>query len=496
MPNKAPVRHAGPPSPEAAPLFPDLDEAWFRAILQQLIDRNALACRAVLTLARVRFTTQVPTLAVTLAHPVELLVNLDFVRKHCATEAHVEALLLHEFLHVLLGHTERFERMNPALNVALDAVINAIIHRSVGPEHSDMMARYYADEKGFGRLLRPITSHERDHFLTVQATLRKGPSPQATEALLGELWRRLYDGRTCADDVLDLMESIGGDPQATGSIRVLGSHDPHDPAEPGGELLRALSETMKQMNGDGIWRSPKDRGVGQYATSLKVETDERLALWERTAWDALRRALLPDRTGVRRGTRETVVPLPVLSPRDRRGFVRALWSPILPENQWPASMPGDRVSALVYLDVSGSMNAEMPALITLLARLRTWISMPFWAFSDNVSPASIENGRLVTETTGGTSMNAVLRHVAAKRPARALVVTDGYIERVDPDLLAACHATKIHALVTRDGSTMNLDAAGIPVTQLEAFPGADPALSQPSTTGSAASNPRPGVVRR
>lgn len=474
-------RNGALPAPAPTPpsqgdlLFPDLDEGWFLTILAELIDRNQLACRAVLSLARVRFTTEVPTLAVTLTSPVELLVNLEFVRKHCGNEPEVEAVLLHEFLHVLLGHTERFERMNPALNVALDAVINAVIHRSVGSLRSQVFARYYGREKGVGRLLRPPTRAERDSFGPYVARGQPSAHLDADEATFAVLWTRLYEGRTCADDILDLMEAVHNGNETThalGAIPVIGSHAPGRGEPVCRELADALGETMKQMNGDGIWRRPRERGVGQYTADLRVQVDERLALWERTAWDALRRTLLPDRKGQRRGTRETDLLLPILSPRDRRGFVRALWSPVLPENRWTAYSPGDRVSANVYLDVSGSMAGEMRSIIALLSKLRPWITMPFWAFSDEVTPATIEDGRLVTESTGGTAMNSVLRHLAQKRPARALVVTDGYIERVDPDLLAACSATRIHALVTRQGITGPLDVAGIPVTQLDAFPAA------------------------
>ena len=89
--------------------------------------------------------TAVPTLCVTLGRMSVLRVNLDFVAAHCTTEDHVKALLVHEFLHVLLGHTLRFATMSPALNIALDAVINAIIHRRLGASYSDVMASYYAD---------------------------------------------------------------------------------------------------------------------------------------------------------------------------------------------------------------------------------------------------------------------------------------------------------------------------------------------------------------
>ena len=98
----------------------------FHSIYQELIEENPLAIRAVLKVLHVEFTDEVPTLAVTCEDRPRLLVNLGFVREHCRTEAHVKAVVCHEFLHVLLRHTERFTTLTPAEHLALDAVINAM----------------------------------------------------------------------------------------------------------------------------------------------------------------------------------------------------------------------------------------------------------------------------------------------------------------------------------------------------------------------------------
>jgi hypothetical protein len=124
----------------------------------------------------------------------------------------------------------------------------------------------------------------------------------------------------------------------------------------------------------------------------------------------------------------------------------------------------------IYLDVSGSMNAEMPLIVKLLGRLGRYIQRPFWAFSNEVAPAVIENGRLVADTTGGTSMACVLDHVARTRPPAAVVITDGYIEQLPSELVASIGSTRLHAIVTRDGSPGLLERAHIPFTQLGRIP--------------------------
>ena len=55
--------------------------------------------------------------------------------------------------------------------------------------------------------------------------------------------------------------------------------------------------------------------------------------------------------------------------------------------------------------------------------------------------------------------------------APAVIVTDGYIEQLDPALVAQARATRLHVLVTREGSPAELARCGIPYTQLPALHG-------------------------
>jgi len=150
-----------------------MNEKRFNALLQELIDENPFAIRAVLKILDVHFTDAVPTLAVTRQSKPRLLVNLQFISDHCRSDREVKAVIIHEFLHVLLGHTEEKKPMTPARHLALDAVINAIIHRQYGPEYSSMMASYYADVTDLKKLLRPMTGQEVSMKIT--AVTMKSP---------------------------------------------------------------------------------------------------------------------------------------------------------------------------------------------------------------------------------------------------------------------------------------------------------------------------------
>ena len=437
-----------------------MNAEYFHALYRELIEENPFAVRAVLKVLQVEFTETVPTLAVTCETRPRLLVNLAFLKKHCRTDQHVKAVICHEFLHVLLRHTERFAGFSPAEHVAFDAVINAIIHRELGDDYSEFMSRYYAKEKGVRRLLRPPTRTERTPDFGSRSPLMRA-------------WVSLYNGLLIADDIADLARDILDvkTVPSTGTVLIGG----HDHTEFVGELpevlQEALDQALKSMNGCGIWRSPKERGVGANAYRAAIPgVSEGVQRWRRETLEVLRRHLVPDPKAVRHDTRPLHFTVPVLSPGDRRATLRALWSPLLPEALWSTEQRLRGGTAQVYLDVSGSMNAEMPLIIGLLARLGRFIHKPLWAFSNVVAKAEIVNGRLLADTTGGTSMACVLEHIAETRPAAAVVVTDGYIETLSPGLLAGVRGTRLHVIVTRDGSPAMLHQAGISYSQLSRLP--------------------------
>ncbi len=293
----------------------------FQNIYRELIDENPLAIRAVLKVLTIDFTDTVATLAVTCEPQPRLLVNLGFVAAHCLGDAEVKAVICHEFLHVLLRHTERFTTLTMAEHLALDAVINAIIHRTLGPEYSRMMSRYYAEAAGVARLLRPPTEREAQRTSGIVVT-----------------WVGLYAGRLVADDIRDLARDHMGQRRLR-KEKLIGNHEAddggavRDPAR-SSVLREAIEGSLKAMNGDGIFRSPRP-GVGAPAYKCQVRaTNAGLTRWRRETYAVLKRYLEPDPRSVARKSDRRSFTLPVLSSGDRRAALRAIWSPFLPEAQW------------------------------------------------------------------------------------------------------------------------------------------------------------------
>jgi hypothetical protein len=459
----------------------DLNQEAFRSILNELIDENAMACRGLLGISSLEFTEQVDTASVSLGERPVLRVNLGFVAKHCRTESEVKALLVHEFLHVLLRHTMEIRRMTPSINIALDATINAIIHRKLGEEYSSFMSRYYAKAEGALLLLRPKSGddliNERRVFHNDKGcSAELDPERRASIDWLGHdgcaLWSAIYRGQALHEDALELIKARkveGLSRQFTAGHPVfLGNHAEDeilDCDDLPGDLLSRLHVAASEMAAmgalpPGLARPPGDLTVP--ASRLPG-----IAAWERKTLALLRRLIVPDRRTRVSETQPAWSHLPILHQSDRRGILRSLWNPLIAENLWPATLPLRGGSVAVYLDVSGSMGADLVALTALLHRFERYLIRPFWAFANTVEPATISNGKLVTRSTGGTSLACVIEHLRRVRPEKALVVTDGYVEKLG----AASYALpgiQVEVLLSPKGIVDSLEPSRWPIHRLSA----------------------------
>lgn len=453
-------------------------------ILMEMIEENALAIRPILRITNRRFTEEVPTLAITLSESPELLINLRFVNRYCQTDEHVKALLLHEFMHVILGHTMRFRSVTRAQNIALDAVINALISRQFGPAYGAMFERYYASSTGLMSILRPTTEVERadierrstEWVAKMLADKNSDIDPHMMRVdVRTELERvrdGLYAGHLVADDILELADTIAevGGFDLNVQRFLIGNHNEFG-IPPGSRISGAVEDALRQMSGTSIWRSPGDYGAGQ-TTDLSVIGQQQKSInhWKAQALKALREAVIPDHGRLKSAPPDGSYSLPVLTASDRRAFLRTSWSDLIPDARHRSPIPLPNGAANVYLDVSGSMRSEMALIITLINRVRHAIRMPLWAFSDSVQPAEIRQGRLITKTSWGTSIRCVLEHVAETKPKNAVIITDGYVGVVDRQLMEACCGTRLTSIITRDGCASDLDQAGIKTVQLGGLP--------------------------
>ncbi|NCC73585.1 MAG: hypothetical protein EOM06_09320 [Sphingobacteriia bacterium] len=428
-------------------------EKQIRYIIQDMIEENPLACRALLEISEIVFTEKVPTMAVSLSAKPVLNINPIFCNQHLKTENDVKTVLLHEFLHVLLRHTEKYKISTPLLNIALDAIINSIIYRYKGLEYADFFRRFYKG-RGIQALLKPIPVEEFDIYLP-------------TEGFWLDLNRKIYSGKYCADDLFELLTYLRKkiNKRELLEIILLGNHDDH--VKTPVNIRDILDNTLKKMDGVLIWNKPASRGID---IERKQENQDimkfRMHKWQKSTFRLLNRCLVNDkRVKTELTTCETL--LPVLSSHDSRALARFNFSRIIPlsKTEYLTNDNSQRVS--IYLDVSGSMNSEIEAVVSLLSFFKTYIRMPLWVFSNDVEKARFVKGKLEYKTTFGTSISCVFDHLRKNKTKKCLIVTDGYVETITDSMLENLRKDAINVLVSADGNPAVFKQVGIPYLQLE-----------------------------
>lgn len=424
-------------------------------IVHDLAGDDAMACSALFEISQIEFTETVETMAVSLKKNPTLFINPNFCNNHLKTENDVKAVLLHEFLHVVLGHTNKYKHNSQLLNIATDAIINAIIHRQYGNKYSDFFNRFY-NKPNIGQLLRP------NFELFDEQTFLNG---LMDEDHFFDLHDDIYSGKICADDVHELLKYLTEhlNKNVIHDIVLLGSHNQsEDISEENKELLDRI---IKRLNGTGIWREHQDAMQTLEEARAEVVSRSQLSVWRAKARSVLLKCLINDRTFKVEHV-DNAMALPILSPSDRRAWAKFRYFSILPFSMHPKSVRTPTQKATVFLDVSGSMDQEINALITLLYQLKEQIKFPLYVFSDTVSPAIIQHNKIQYNTSGGTSIECVFNFIRQHHIEKSIIVTDGYIEIITDDMLTDINVKNHYILLSQEGYEKELKGKNFPIQKL------------------------------
>lgn len=423
--------------------------------LRSLIVQDTAACAAMLRVVAVEYRQDVATLAITCERTPQLLINRPFMQKvyRLGGEPGVCAVLLHELLHVALGDVvNRFPSEPLLLNIAFDMVVNAHVTRIL-PGSTCFFQRFYRHMPGVLRLLRPPTEDE-------QRAMECWGHRQSQDEDIEDVWSALYNDRSATiAEVLALCQERLTVVSTLSTVPVVGSHPP----------VRLPPELRERFRIDDVIRRIAPPGSGGDQSSCTFDPQRAVRAWKNTVQRVLLRFLI---AGRKRSPQPDKFPssLPVLNAHDRRAFARAQWTPLVPEVRWSDQAPQWSGGACVYFDVSGSMWDELPALVGVLLRLRRFLEMPFHAFSTEVFPARFRNGRLVTDTTGGTNITCVLKHLIERQPPKAVIITDGAVGTFDRALMNRLRGTRLYGIITARGIPAEFAAARVPYTQLQPYP--------------------------
>lgn len=417
----------------------------------------------------------VETAAVECLSAPRLLLNPEFIAKHCKTDEHLFMLVMHELHHILLGHTRLFRRVTKADNIAFDAIINALLSRLFP---NDMYISFFKNLYDAGEmpaaLLRPPDGWPKEWNIP-----RSLPKPAQ------EMIRVLYSNASGTyKEVYDLLQKdalalgIGGGNGSskdndgnTGMPILLGDHSPEETPGRGEAAANhpALNGAVRSIVEK--WPMPPDpirgRSVGHELREMFLErakpqprVDVILKRLIKKMVEASEKGGTTKRT-IREIDRGIEVPIPTL--RDRRAFVTAAlgWTPLVYRTVIPERKRIKETGVTtVYVDVSGSTRGYWALLASLVRPYVERKVVRLCVFSEyvvDVTPRDLARGRF--ETTGGTDATCIWKHAMENELKKILVLTDGYVGRPTREWINKITESKlrIRVALTPEGYRPDLD---------------------------------------
>ncbi len=480
----------------------------------------------------IEWSDAVNSAAVECSTTPRLLLNRQFVEEYCQADGDLFLLILHELHHVILGHTRLFTRGTEVDNIVFDAVINAMLARTVGRSVGvHLLTSLNSFDEFPNRLLRPppgwpgsfeeaiapLPPAEQKAFrllygpedgtvtyLDIYELLRKSvsssdspdPTPREVDhATPGDNPETgTSGGGSQTEDVGDSEFSGGQEgelvsqkirlgllPKNGGTPVLLGNHGDETPEN------RLLRDVVRDLV-DG-WPPPprriagRDEGKPQKTYFLESQKKPKAAL-QKAFTSLLRKCGIHQGRGpanyrpqlaVAERIQETVLP----DPRDRRVLaLRALTgaAPLI----YRVSTREKRVRSEpvpivhLYLDISGSMETYLPALTAVCREPFRRGEIKVFGFSTVVSEAKGTNLTTIPfQNTGGTSIRAVLEHFAGiplpRRPRVMLIVTDGDVGVPPQDLVCGLKKTRVVAAITAPYQTKYLEGWVREIVRLPSF---------------------------
>lgn len=436
----------------------------------------------------------VPTAAIASSRAsIALRFNRVFVEEYCKLEEELMMLVLHELHHVLYGHTTLFGKTGPAHNIAFDAVINARLCRCWRTRrHSRLFMRFYKEPSFPEFLLTPPPQWPDKPDAKARKIERERLGKALTQSLVKKTQRirdNLYytvKSSVNYNDILELLKEAEEKKVPMTGTRLLGNHEA-SPSE-GEDIPVAedpfLASIAYEMNQD-MAKQSSFRGF-QTPQQLKVDKKKSRTKFLQVLQDVLHRAGIYEHRAtpfITDGHTHVDMSIQSVLPqwRDRLVFAKEMLfhnSPLIFEDTITVLRRGKRPGARahIYLDVSGSMNVDLPWIIGALAPLEKAGLGRIFLFSTEVFPAPKEGlSKGALETTGGTDVDCILEHVAEmkreKRPRKIVIITDGYFGYPYSRHMTEVRADKIeiHGAITHTGRADTMKKIAVRTTQLPSY---------------------------
>jgi hypothetical protein len=251
----------------------------------------------------------------------------------------------------------------------------------------------------------------------------------------------LYGSRVPQTDRLTTGELIQtlkvlSEPVKAGAILLIGSHsDSGTPGAPQGNVASLPQEVIAKLAGE-ISKAVKSSNVaghgeallGMLMQVLKTHLSMRRKLLKKFLTERAVGKFLEHSRSAKRITSPVML---TPSKRDLVLLATGVW-PVLFHNRAKSESRTRCRGLAVYLDVSGSVEDDLPTILGILGNMQTEIEKVF-TFSNDVAEVSMKalaKGEGI-RTTYGTDFDCVASSIIEHDYPKAVVITDGYASMTD-----------------------------------------------------------------
>ena len=372
----------------------------------------------------------------------EIIVARPFWNKFIFCNNDLKTVLMHELMHHITGDVYEMANLDPeslffdidmqAMNIAMDARINAFLHRFLDIGAGEFFYKFYkrdeTDENNpdpFRDLLKPGT-FEHPHKPELSLVHDFLYSSLEHTDIVG--YKDIYYIILNNIDPEDIQEIpvLGSHAFGNSTIEEDGTHSGYnkkdqDKLEEKEGLPKELEDATRELveeagYSDVLYRSVLNE-VQQ--TNQKIDT----SFFKHLGFNNLFKNIRADIK--RYETKQSKSAVPRSLSRSDLLRVGLGYPPFLWDTETKVPIKED-ICAPIYLDVSGSMWGALPEIIALITHVDAGISH-VWGFSNYVYQHTLQQLQdREIKTTHGTDFDCVVSHAVEHKFKHIVIITDGY----------------------------------------------------------------------
>lgn len=371
-----------------------------------------------------------------------LTFNSKFVATYCKSDEHLFMLLMHEMYHIILGHTKLFKLVTVFDNIAFDAVINSILCKEF-------------PDKAYSSFFENI--NPSDSFPGCILRTKAENTPLESLPILDELYNKT------TGTYYEVYQFILSHLQDCKNPFLLGNHNNN--VNTNNPILDKLFKKVTKDWPQVIKINCIDKGSFESEEVTKLNKFKSNKIFLSLVKKALTNS---DKQKVGLNPRfektQTQEYSFMMNYKDRTYFAKdMLLSDYLMFNNTSSQLTltkDNYQQTLLYFDVSGSMDSELPKYLPLLISVMKRKLVKAFAFSTSVNEIKIDDikkGQYIS--TGGTDVNSIFKHFFSlknyKKYKKIAIFTDGFVGELSSSFLDKIKEIKLKVYVGLLGSLID-----------------------------------------